>query len=67
MMAAFVSTLYQEFGWGAIVNMKRQKPSGEASLEDDTFVIDVLLNVTKETSKSKIASELCAVSDGEKV
>jgi len=46
--------------------MKRQKPSGEASLEDDTFVIDVLLNVTKETSKSKIASELCAVSDGEK-
>jgi len=56
----------QEFGWGAIVNMKRQKPSGEASLEDDTFVIDVLLNVTKETSKSKIASELCAVSDGEK-
>ena len=49
------------------MNMKRQKPSGEASLEDDTFVIDVLLHVTKETSKSKIASELCAVADGEKV
>jgi len=56
----------QEFGWGAIVNMKRQKPTGEASLEDDTYVIDVLLHVTKETSKSKIASELCAVPEGEK-
>jgi len=56
----------QEFGWGAIVNMKRQKPTGEASLEDDTYVIDVLLHVTKETAKSKIASELCAVPEGEK-
>ena len=56
----------QEFGWGAIVNMKRQKPSGDASLDDDTYVIDVLLHVTKETAKSKIASELCAVPEGEK-
>ena len=54
----------QEFGWGAIVNMKRQKPTGEASLEDDTYVIDVLLHVTKETAKSKVASELCAVAEG---
>ena len=46
--------------------MKRQKPTGEASLEDDTYVIDVLLHVTKETAKSKIASELCAVPEGEK-
>jgi len=56
----------QEFGWGAIVNMKRQKPQTEASLEDDTYVVDVLLHVTKETAKSKIASELCAVAAGEK-
>jgi len=56
----------QEFGWGAIVNMKRQKPQTEASLDDDTYVVDVLLHVTKETAKSKIASELCAVSAGEK-
>jgi len=56
----------QEFGWGAIVNMKRQKPQIEASLDDDTYVVDVLLHVTKETAKSKIASELCAVAAGEK-
>jgi len=56
----------QEFGWGAIVNMKRQKPQTEASLDDDTYVVDVLLHVTKETAKSKIASELCAVAAGEK-
>lgn len=56
----------QEFGWGALVNMKRQKPQSDTSLEDDTYVIDVLLHVTKETAKSKIASELCAVPQGEK-
>merc|ERR1711892_724814 len=56
----------QEFGWGALVNMKRQKPQNETSLEDDTYVVDVLLHVTKETAKSKIASELCAVPQGEK-
>ena len=46
--------------------MKRQRPSGETSLEDDNYVIDVLLHVTKETAKSKIASELCAVPHGVK-
>jgi len=56
----------QEFGWGALVNMKRQKPQNDTSLEDDSYVVDVLLHVTKETAKSKIASELCAVPQGEK-
>ena len=56
----------QEFGWGAIVNMKRQKPLNESSLDDDTYVVDVLLHVTKETAKSKVASELCAVQSGQK-
>jgi len=56
----------QEFGWGAIVNMKRQKPLNESSLDDDTYVVDVLLHVTKETAKSKVASELCAVQNGQK-
>ena len=56
----------QEFGWAAVINVpKRQKPSG-ASLEDDTYVIDVLIHVTKATAKSKVASELAAVPDGEK-
>ena len=26
---------------------QRQKPEGEASLEDDSYVVDVLLHVTK--------------------
>merc|ERR1712059_111011 len=50
----------QEFGWGAVVNMKRQRPEGDAS------VVDVLLYVTKETAKSRIPSELLAVPPGEK-
>jgi hypothetical protein len=37
----------QEFGWGAVVNLKRQRPEGESSLEDDSYVVDVLLHVTK--------------------
>merc|ERR1719412_3461202 len=40
----------QDFGWGAIINMKRQKPQGDTSLEDETFVVDVLMQVTKETA-----------------
>jgi len=56
----------QEFGWGAVVNMKRQRPEGETSLEDDTYVVDVLLHVTKETAKSRIPSELMSVPAGEK-
>lgn len=51
----------QEFGWGAVVNLKRQKPEGEASLEDDSYVVDVLLHVTKETAKCRLPSELVAV------
>ena len=62
-----VKSTDQEFGWAAVINVpKRQKPSGPASLEDDTYVIDVLIHVTKATAKSKVASELCAVPDGEK-
>lgn len=56
----------QDFGWGAIINMKRQKPQGDTSLEDETFVVDVLMQVTKETARSRVASELCAVAEGEK-
>ena len=51
----------EEFGWGAVVNCKRQKQEGEASLEDDSYVVDVLLHVTKETAKSRLPSELVAV------
>merc|ERR1712013_883902 len=39
---------------------------GEASLEDDSYVVDVLLHVTKETAKSRLPSELVAVKAGEK-
>lgn len=56
----------QEFGWGAVVNLKRQRPEGEASLEDDSYVVDVLLHVTKETAKSRLPSELAAVELGGK-
>jgi len=56
----------QEFGWGAVVNLKRQKPEGETSLEDDSYIVDVLLHVTKETAKSRLPSELIAVGEGEK-
>lgn len=56
----------QDFGWGAAVNLKRQRPEGDASLEDDTYVVDVLLHVTKETAKSRLPSELIAVGEGEK-
>ena len=56
----------EEFGWGAVVNCKRQKQEGEASLEDDSYVVDVLLHVTKETAKSRLPSELVAVKAGEK-
>merc|ERR1719447_1871362 len=56
----------EEFGWGAVVNCKRQKQEGEASLEDDSYVVDVLLQVTKETAKSRLPSELVAVKAGEK-
>ena len=31
----------QEFSWGALVNMKRQKPQNVTSLEDDSYVVDV--------------------------
>ena len=56
----------EEFGWGAVVNCKRQKQEGEATLEDDSYVVDVLLHVTKETAKSRLPSELVAVKAGEK-
>merc|ERR1711864_10052 len=46
--------------------MKRQRPEGDASLEDDSYVVDVLPHVTKETAKSRIPSELLAVPPGEK-
>ena len=47
-------------------NLKRGKVDGPDGQEEENFVVDVLLQVSKDTAKSKIASEIKAVSEGEK-
>ncbi len=60
--------LDQEFGWGSVVNLKRTKAEaadGAVGMPEESFVADVLLHVTKDTAKSRVASELCAVPEGQ--
>merc|ERR1719309_1342573 len=61
-----VRNLDQDFSYGAVVNLKRGKVDGPDGQEEENFVVDVLLQVSKDTAKSKIASEIKAVSEGEK-
>jgi len=63
-----IKNIDEDFGFGAVVNLKRTKvgetgPEGE---EEENFVVDVLIQVSKETAKSKVASEIRATAPGEK-
>merc|ERR1740128_1211055 len=53
----------QDFGWGAVVHLEKMKST---TTTEEQLMVKVLLNVTKESASSKIASELRAVKDGEK-
>ncbi len=60
--------LDQDFGWASVVNLKRTKPEATpegGGMPEESFVADVLLHVTKDTAKSRVASELCAVPAGQ--
>merc|ERR1712029_785884 len=60
----------KDFGWGAVINFKKQTPTLDkgknptAEEAPTTYVVDVLLHVTTETSKSTSTSELMPVPVG---
>lgn len=64
----------KDFGWGAVINFKKQtakvdESKNPATLHEEasvTYVVDVLLHVTSETSKSTSTSELMPVPVGGK-
>jgi len=65
----------KDFGWGAVINFKKVTPSVDksknpvtAATEEPaaTYVVDVLLHVTTETSKSTSTAELMPVPVGGK-
>ena len=64
----------KDFGWGAVINFKKQtakvdESKNPATLHEQasvTYVVDVLLHVTSETSKSTSTSELMPVPVGGK-
>jgi len=63
----------KDFGWGAVINFKKQTAKVDESKNPTvanepsvTYVVDVLLHVTNETSKSTSTSELMPVPVGGK-
>ena len=63
----------KDFGWGAVINFKKQTVKTDESKNPTTlheptvvYVVDVLLHVTSETSKSTSTSELMPVPVGGK-